>query len=110
MGGDLPGTDDPDGAALQVNPNVTTISAAMQDPVWIKTITDAIMATNKDGGVCTKRAAMIQKFTILPADFSVQTGELTPTLKLKRSVVQKKHDEVIARLYASKDAYVPFVG
>jgi len=33
------------------------------------------------------RVAQIRKFTVLPGRFSVETGELTPTLKLKRAVV-----------------------
>jgi len=37
------------------------------------------------------KAATIKKWKILPLDFSVKTGELTPTLKLKRSYVIKKY-------------------
>ncbi len=41
----------------------------------------------------------IKKFTILPQDLSQETGELTPTLKVKRNVVNEKNAEAIERLY-----------
>lgn len=33
----------------------------------------------------------IKKFVLLPQEFSVETGELTPTLKLKRRIIQEKY-------------------
>ena len=107
--GVTPGGDDLDGAALSVNPAVTTISGAGRDDAWIKSITDAIKATNADGSVCPSNAAKIQKFTILPHDFSSDTDEFTPTYKLKRSVVAQKYANAIKAMYASKDVYVPCV-
>ena len=41
----------------------------------------------------------IKKFIILPREFSVEGGELTPTLKLKRKVILKKYQEKINSLY-----------
>jgi long-chain acyl-CoA synthetase len=41
----------------------------------------------------------IKKFILLPRDFSVEGGELTPTLKLKRKVIYAKYQERIERLY-----------
>ena len=34
------------------------------------------------------KAQFIRKWTLIPGDFSVDGGELTPTLKLKRRVVE----------------------
>ncbi|ORJ60672.1 AMP-dependent synthetase [Geothermobacter hydrogeniphilus] len=41
----------------------------------------------------------IKKFVLLPRDFSVEGGELTPTLKLKRKVIYEKYRERIESLY-----------
>ena len=46
------------------------------------------------------RVEQIKKFTILPEDLSQPTGELTPTLKVKRNVVNEKFAEEIDALYA----------
>jgi long-chain acyl-CoA synthetase len=42
----------------------------------------------------------IKKFAILDHDLSQETGELTPTLKVKRSVVYDKYDDLFDGLYA----------
>jgi long-chain acyl-CoA synthetase len=41
----------------------------------------------------------ISAWELLPADFTLETGELTPTQKVKRRVVYKKYADVIDRLY-----------
>ncbi|MDQ3587289.1 MAG: AMP-dependent synthetase/ligase [Actinomycetota bacterium] len=41
----------------------------------------------------------IKRFEILPEDLSQESGELTPTLKVKRSVVHQKHAAEIEALY-----------
>ena len=43
----------------------------------------------------------IKRFEILPEDFSQPTGELTPTLKVKRNIVQNKYADTIDAIYAS---------
>src|SRR3977135_1438863 len=43
--------------------------------------------------------AKIKKFTVLPADFTQEGGELTPTLKVKRKVVSEKYQRAIEELF-----------
>lgn len=45
------------------------------------------------------RFESIKYFRILPIDFSVETGELTPTLKVKRRVITEKYKEIIDSMY-----------
>jgi long-chain acyl-CoA synthetase len=42
----------------------------------------------------------IKKFVLLPHDFSIESGELTPTLKLRRKIIYEKYKQKIEDLYA----------
>jgi long-chain acyl-CoA synthetase len=46
------------------------------------------------------RVEQVKKIAILPNDLSQESGELTPTLKVKRAVVAQKHEGEIEALYA----------
>lgn len=41
----------------------------------------------------------IKKFRLLPHEFSIEGGELTPTLKLKRKIIMEKYKDVVAEIY-----------
>ncbi len=41
----------------------------------------------------------VKKFTLLPKEFSQETGEITPTMKVKRKVIQEKYKEQIDAMY-----------
>jgi long-chain acyl-CoA synthetase len=41
----------------------------------------------------------IKKFAIVPGDFTQETGELTPTLKVKRKIVTQKHKPLLDAFY-----------
>jgi len=48
----------------------------------------------------TSNAQKIQKWTILPTDFSIPGGEIGPTMKVKRHFVMKKYCDNVDKLYA----------
>ncbi|KAK4318096.1 hypothetical protein Pmani_010879 [Petrolisthes manimaculis] len=64
----------------------------------MRAIQDGIDRANK---IAPSNAQRLQKWTILPRDFSVPGGELGPTMKLKRPVVTQKYCETIERFYES---------
>ncbi|MBN2299201.1 MAG: long-chain fatty acid--CoA ligase [Deltaproteobacteria bacterium] len=46
------------------------------------------------------KVEQIRKFNLLPKEFSIETGELTPTLKMKRKVIGSNFSEIIESMYA----------
>ena len=47
------------------------------------------------------RFQQVKKFTLLPRAFSVEIGELTPTLKLRRSIIEANYRDEIEGMYAT---------
>lgn len=41
----------------------------------------------------------VKKFTLMPSEFEINSGEITPTLKVKRNVVLKKYADLIEKMY-----------
>jgi long-chain acyl-CoA synthetase len=44
----------------------------------------------------------VKRFAILPDEFSLENGLLTPTFKVKRSEVERRYATVIDAMYAAK--------
>ena len=44
----------------------------------------------------------IKKFKVLPEDFTIESDELTPSLKVKRRVIQRRYEDLIDSFYAEK--------
>jgi long-chain acyl-CoA synthetase len=73
-----------------------TVADLADDPDLLAEIDLAV----KDANQAVSKAEAIRKFTILPVDFTEDTGELTPTLKVKRKVVAEKFASDIDGLYS----------
>lgn len=43
----------------------------------------------------------VKRVYLLPRDFSIDKGEMTPTLKIKRSVIDEKYEEAIDEICGS---------
>ena len=66
------------------------------DTVIMEAIQAGIDRYNKKA---TSNAQKIQKWTILPTDFSIPGGEIGPTMKVKRHFVLKKYLDNVEKLY-----------
>lgn len=86
------------GPALSVNPHVKTVAEAAKDPVWNKYLKEGVDKANEHA---ISNAAKVKKFEMLTKDFAVETGELTPTMKVKRKIVVQNLEGVIQRMYGA---------
>jgi long-chain acyl-CoA synthetase len=76
-----------DGATLAGDPRVRELMQGIVDDV------------NRE----RSRFEQIKRFTVLPRDFTMEAGEVTPTLKLRRRAVQEHFAAEIEALYARQD-------
>jgi long-chain acyl-CoA synthetase len=72
------------------------IAALSQEPQVIELIQGELDKVNERYA----QVEQIKKFAILDHDLSQETGELTPTMKVKRNVVNDKYADLFDRLYA----------
>ncbi len=77
-------------------PASTPLADIVTDPELVDEIQQAIDDANK----AVSKAESIRKFTILADDWTEVSGQLTPSLKLKRNVVHNECAEQIAALYS----------
>jgi long-chain acyl-CoA synthetase len=74
--------------------------ALTDDPDVIAAVDDAIARVNDEHA----RIEGIKRFRILPQDLTMERGELTPTMKVKRAVVLDRYASLVAQMYGDLDA------
>lgn len=81
--------------ARQHNISETDPEKLIQHPQVLALYKDLVESFNK----YFNHVEQVKKFELLPRDWSVDTGELTPKMSLKRKVVLEKYRDAIARIY-----------
>ncbi len=81
-------------------PYVTAIITVSCDPATAQAI---VAATVKNVNRQLPSFEQIRKFKILDRDFSIEHGELTPTMKLRRSRALENHRALVTELYAGRE-------
>jgi long-chain acyl-CoA synthetase len=71
----------------------------VKDPKVTQAFKDIVAKVNAD----LAHFEMIKKIGVVPDEWSVEGGELTPSMKLKRRVITQKYKEQIAKFYGEKD-------
>lgn len=84
------------GPAAAVNPKISTGEEAVNDEAWKKYLKEGIEKANVEA---ISNAAKVKQYRMLGMDFSLEGGELTPTMKVKRKIVLEKYAEVIDGMY-----------
>jgi len=64
-------------------------------------VTELVQAELDRANANYAQVEQIKKFVILERDLSIEDGELTPTLKVKRNVVNERYAELFESLYGS---------
>ena len=73
----------------------SSVGDLVNDPDLLAKVDSAV----KQANLSVSHAESIRKFRILPVDFTEDTGELTPTMKVKRKVVAEKFADDIDAIY-----------
>jgi long-chain acyl-CoA synthetase len=81
--------------AAHGRPATATVASLRDDPELRATVQEAVDDANK----AVSRAESIRAFRILPVDFTEAGGELTPSLKVRRSEVLKRYTDEVASIY-----------
>ena len=69
-----------------------------ENPVVVDEVRRALQQANTH----LSRVEQFKRFTILPADWSPESEELTPTMKLKRRVINSKYSSQIESMYSDQ--------
>lgn len=75
--------------------------ASMEELAQDEDVIAEVQSAVDDANQAVSRAEAIKAFRVLPEDLSIDGGELTPTLKVKRSVVASKYARVIEEIYGT---------
>jgi long-chain acyl-CoA synthetase len=94
-------TIEPDYFTYWKSANGKPAGASVADLVEDAQLNAEIQAAVDDGNKAVSKAESVRRFRILTAEFTPETGHLTPSLKLKRSVIMKDFAADVDALYSA---------
>jgi len=77
----------------------STVEALLSSPVWSQVESSLQAGVDRANNKAVSNVAKVKKWKVLPREFSVDGGELGPTLKLKRFHVLEMYRDLIDRMY-----------
>lgn len=79
--------------------NVVSFEKLVRHPRVVRRIREEVQNLNRDLGQTEK----IKKFRLIPEEWNVESGELSPTLKLRRKFIHEKYLHLIEETYHSSE-------
>ncbi|MEC8025266.1 MAG: long-chain fatty acid--CoA ligase, partial [Myxococcota bacterium] len=93
-------TFEPEGTATWANSKGIDISGIEQSAALRSELQAWVDKTNAKFA----RVEHIRKFTILPREFDIESGELTPTMKIRRSVITTRYTDQVEAMYGGQSS------
>jgi long-chain acyl-CoA synthetase len=87
--------DDEERPALAAQLGIENDAQLYADPK----VTDLIQSVIDDVNSKFAQVEQVKKFRILPHDLTIESGDLTPSLKVKRNVVHEKYADLYDSMY-----------
>jgi long-chain acyl-CoA synthetase len=82
----------------RANGGPTTLAQLVEDPGFQRTIGEAVERANRELSVIER----VRHFRLMPEPFTIENGTMTPTLKLKRQLIYRVHQDLFESLYQAR--------
>ena len=79
--------------------DASSLAELAESPVVLEAVGEAVSRANEH----LARVQQVKRWRLLPVEWTAESEELTPTLKLKRRIIHDKYADVIDSLYAEAD-------
>ena len=86
--------------ARKISESQAVETKGLEDLLAVQAIRQQVDSHVKEVNEKLSRVEQVKKHKILPRTFSIESGELTHILKIKRNVVQQKFAKEIEEMYA----------
>ncbi|HSB92519.1 MAG TPA: AMP-binding protein, partial [Flavitalea sp.] len=81
--------------------NYTSNQALLREPQVLNLFRELVESFNK----FFNHVEQIKKFELLPNEWGIETGEMTPKMSVKRKVVMEKYRDAVERIYSEEKSF-----